>query len=345
MKIGIFGSPTDAQCQAVAALLQQRGAPVLLVDSMGLSRGDEGSYLDDHLYYGGQCLDDVGAWYVRYVTSPLPPAFAADETYYLFADWFKEYMHRREQFGFQLSTLLILAARGVPLVNPPENGSVVQLKTYQLAMASSCGLTIPRTLVTNQASRVRMFATQVPEVVYKPCLGGAICRPLDDGALELLEHLPASPVIFQERVRGMAVRVTIVGDKVVSSVKLPSLSLDYRDDPTYIAGNQIYVPAELPSVVADGCLRVMKACGLLFSGIDLILKDDGTYVFLEANSSPAYLDIEQKTKTPITGALVNYLLKLANLPNDERDMLQQARTARSFVAYAHPFTPTKSIDP
>ena len=78
----------------------------------------------------------------------------------------------------------------------------------------------------------------------------------------------------------------------------------------------------------------MRACGLVFSGIDFILQADGRWVFLEANSSPIYMDIEQKTKSPITDALADFLLLLANDPSVYQHVLSQAERTKSFVKYA-----------
>lgn len=334
MKIGIFGSAQDAQCQAMSRLLRQRGAKVVLVESPAISDGQDFSYTGDGFVYQGQPLEDVQGWYLRYVLSPLPPFFRADDQYVLFSDWYHEYIHRQERYAFQLAMLLSWSARGVPVMNPPEHGGVLQIKTFQLEMARQAGLDIPATLVTNQADRVREFLAETKEVVYKPSMGGAACRPLDDTALQNLEALSASPVIFQQRIPGVDVRVTMVGEKVVSCVRIPSSTLDYRENPAYKSGQQLYIQEHLPEAVRQKCVQMMRASGLLFSGIDFILQEDGRWVFLEANSSPVYMDIEHKTKAPITAALADTLLLLANDPQRYRQALAEAARTKSFVKYA-----------
>jgi len=253
-------------------------------------------------------------------------------------------MHHRECYGYQLSWLLTQSFNNIPVVNPPEHGSVVQLKLFQLAAARELGLPIPRTIITNNSDRVREFHAQVGDVVFKPSMGGGICRHLDDDALSNLDTLKASPVTFQERVQGEAIRIVIIGGDVVSCVRIPSDHLDYRADPNYTEGNQIYHPLELDVDIADKCWQLMQACGLLFSGIDLILTPDGSFVFLEANSSPIYLDIEQKTEVAITDALANYLVKIANDPERYRQVVSRARRSRSFVSYALPFHPDRDVN-
>ncbi len=334
MKIGIFGSHNDPQSQLLISALKRRSAEVALVESTSIHTGTEFSYRNGSFFYNGERLDDVAGWFLRYVISPLPPRFKAGEDFVLYQDWFYEYMHRQERYTFQIAMLLAWGARGIPVVNPPENGGVMQIKTFQLDIARLSGLDIPRTLVTNNKEKVAQFKQEVGEVVFKPSMGGALCTPLDEEAEKELDLLRQSPVIFQERVKGTPVRVTMVGDQVVSCARIPSSRLDYRDNPGYNEGKQVYLPEFLPETIRLKCLEMMKNCGLLFSGIDFILQEDGRWVFLEANSSPIYLDIERKTGVSITDAIADHLLLLANDPERYRQAVQQAARTRSFVKYA-----------
>ncbi len=334
MEIGIFGSREDSQCKLLDKALTRRGVKVVLVESSAINHGEDFSYADGHFYYQGKILDEVKAWFLRYVMSPLPPIFRADEEYVLFEDWFNEYMHRQERYSFELAMVLSWGARGIPVVNPPENGGVLQIKTFQLDMARKSGLNIPRTLVTNHKQRVLDFKAEVGDIVYKPSMGGGLCRPFGDVAMKELDLLTASPVIFQEQVKGVAVRVTIVGEEVVSCVRIPSTYLDYRENPAYQRGDQIYPAEFLPEEVRINSIALMRECGLLFSGIDFVLQDDGRWVFLEANSSPIYQDIEYKTHVSITDALADYLLLLANDPGRYKEAVKQAVRTKSFVKYS-----------
>ena len=64
------------------------------------------------------------------------------------------------------------------------------------------------------------------------------------------------------------------------------------------------------------------------------LHDDEPAV-LEANSSPSYLDIEEKTGAPISERIATCLLKAAN-----RQVTAAARRAQpAFIHYASPFDP------
>lgn len=47
-------------------------------------------------------------------------------------------------------------------------------------------------------------------------------------------------------------------------------------------------PVRLPGIVADRCVAVTRALGLLLAGIDLIRTPEGEWYFLEANTSPGF---------------------------------------------------------
>lgn len=335
MRFAILGSSRDGQCRRVAEAFVQRGAEPIILDSDAIHDGVPCSFDGTTFWYRGAPLDDVGGWYVRRILSPLPPAFTAEDEHHLFSDWLTDYMHRRERFGYLLSWLLAEQARGVPMLNPPEQGCGVQMKAYQLAAARSAGLEVPRTRITNDPEAVRAFEAEVGALVYKPSMGGDLCRPLDAGARERLHLIARHPVTFQERVDGTSIRATVVGDRVVSCVEIETGALDYRDDPTYRQGGQAYRETRLPEPVERQLFPFLSQVGLRFAGVDFIRTDDGRFVFLEANSSPIYEDVEAKTGHPISDAIAEWILVEANLRDRERSPVE------SFIPYASPYPPVE----
>lgn len=339
MRLGIFGSGNDAQVQAVAAAMHARGCEVALVDTTAIGRGVEHTFDGARFLVNGQDTSDVGAWYMRHILVPTAPAYQSEDGHRLFRDWYVGYMHQREHSGFQLSWLHALRFVGVPVVNPPEHGGVFQLKTFQLAAAKRLGLDVPKTCVTNSPARVREFAAAAKDVVFKPSMGGGLCEPLGAEALARLDSVKSAPVIFQERVRGTSIRATFVGSDVLSCVRIPSGELDYRADPVYSSGATQYQETTLPDDVVAKTRALLAACGLLFSGVDFI--DTGErLVFLEANSSPIYLDVERKTGAPISDALVRLLLDLAH----QDAAWPAAQPSAAFVRYASPYSPRQALD-
>ncbi|MDY7226200.1 ATP-grasp domain-containing protein [Hyalangium rubrum] len=310
MRIGIFGDGADPQCAAVAREAKALGVDTLYVDSGSLEKGRPLSMLDGRTFYLGESVDDVRGFYLRSIPAPYVSAMKKDESLVLYEDWFTTFTQTRERAAYFVAWLLQLAHRGATLVNGPHAASVMQYKPYQLHALRSLGAKVPRTLISNDPEAIRAFHAEVKDVIYKPILGGAITRVLDAEALERLDAVTASPVIFQERAPGDDLRVMLVGDEIVSCVAIvtPEQHLDFRDDPVYSSGEAVYREVVLPEPVQRFCRSAAKACGLTFAGID-IKQRGNDFVFLELNSSPIYMDVELKLGHPISRAIARRVVE------------------------------------
>lgn len=337
MQIGIIGTESDLRCQGLERFLSEQDAKVVFVNSRSFEQQEPWSFDGQSFFYKGQLLDQVAAWYFATYPPALPPAWTDFKEHFLYKDWFVNYMQLREHRNFTLAWLLSLQRRGIPIINPPEYAVGQQLKTLELFLARQLGLETPRTLISNDPQQVRTFMQEVEAPVYKPLIGYGHCKPLTQAELPYLERIKAAPVIFQERVPGVAVRVTCVDGQIVSAVKIPSESLDYRDNASYEAGQQIYEPIQLPPEIIKACQQYLAQTGLLLAGIDFMLTPEGRYVFLEANSSPMYIEIEMRTRSPITYEICTCLLKYANDPQAYAQAIQGGRQLQGFVSYSLPF--------
>lgn len=222
-------------------------------------------------------------------------------------DLHKKQIDQLERSHFAQSLLFDLERRGIPIVNPLLASGPFDLKPFQLAAFARAGFPIPRTMITNFTPAVEAFANDAGDVVVKPIAGGAEARLLSELHPAALKTLGASPVIFQQRIRGADVRVTVVGQQIAAAVEIPSDTLDYRSGSAYKAGDQRYVEHSLPNDATNLCLRVAKLCNHVLSGIDLKHTPEGDYVLIEANSAPVYLDIELKTGAPISERIIEWL--------------------------------------
>ncbi len=310
MRVGIFGTDDDPQVEAVAKALRALGAEDVLLRADSLDEGLPLSELDGRMIYRGLDVTDLDGIYLRSVPAPYAPYLERDDDLVLYEDWFTHYMQSRERASFYVAWLLSLADRGVRLVNPPQAASVLQYKPFQLHALRKVGAAVPRTLISNDPEAVRAFHAEVPQVIFKPIMGGAITLPLDEQALERLGDVAQSPVIFQERVDGDDLRVMLAGDDLVScvAIRTPSQHLDFRADPAYSGGDAQYEEVTLPDAVVAQCRAAARLCGLRFAGLDIKRTADGRFVFLELNSSPIYLDVEWKLGHPISRAIAELTL-------------------------------------
>lgn len=310
MRIGIFGSAGDVQCRAVAREAAALGADTVCIEPDAFERGLPLSMRDGRTFYRGEPVDDLRGFYLRSIPSPYVPTLERDGEWVLYEDWFTTFMHTRERASYFVAWLLQLAHQGATLVNGPHAASVLQYKPFQLHALRSLGARVPRTLISNDPAAIRAFHAEVKDVIYKPIMGGAVTRALDAEALENLDAVTASPVIFQERAPGEDLRVMLVGEEIVSSVAIetPSQHLDFRDDPVYSEGKATYREVPLPEPIQRFCREAARACGLTFAGIDIKHQGDA-WVFLELNSSPIYLDVELKLGHPISRAIARRVVE------------------------------------
>jgi glutathione synthase/RimK-type ligase-like ATP-grasp enzyme len=201
-------------------------------------------------------------------------------------------------------------------VNPPHLDEVAHHKPYQLAVATSVGLTVPRTLNTNDPCRANKLISELgPErTIYKTFLATEQCwretRIIRPEELKLLDSLRLAPAIFQEYVPAVAdIRATVVGDHIFAaaiSAASGGYHIDYRMD---LAG-ATFRPTELSPETTDALFRLMSRLGLVYGAIDLRRTSEHGDVFLEINPAGEWLFVEERTGQPITQAMADLLVRL-----------------------------------
>ncbi|HEX8907645.1 MAG TPA: alpha-L-glutamate ligase [Anaeromyxobacteraceae bacterium] len=202
------------------------------------------------------------------------------------------------------------SAIDAPWVNDPARGDAAEHKPRQLALAARLGLAVPRSLVTNDPAAARAFVGARPdgETIHKnvtsaPALQRhtALARPGDRALFASVRHLP---LMFQERVPGVDLRVTVVGDDLFAA------EIDGGADPIDV---RAVLPrarmraVRLPPRVASQLHRFVRALGLVYAAIDLRRRPDGEHVFLEVNPSGEWRYVERRTGQPITSAVASIL--------------------------------------
>lgn len=312
----VVGYANQPQTAHQINMLLARGARVVNLDPYG--RNGEYAPLvwsDDYITWADY---PIPANHVQgVILSANAPEFPTEDAFYKhphgsinWEEWYQQFGLQRDRSDTLLGLLLHLEQHGVRMLNAPSKSLISRRKAFQIQAMRRAGCTLPATLITNDAKAARAFIKSHHECIAKPAAGGSLTvsanQLLEQG---ILERLHAAPAIFQERIIGKDVRVTIVNDEIVSSViiNVPEGLLDFRNAPGYQEGLTQYIEQPLPDEVAEQCRNAVKALGLTFSGIDLRLTSEGKYVMLECNSSPIYLDVEYKTKHPITEKMCSYL--------------------------------------
>jgi glutathione synthase/RimK-type ligase-like ATP-grasp enzyme len=192
-------------------------------------------------------------------------------------------------------------------------------KLSQMRSARSIGVPYPRTIVSNQAARIREHFTD--EVVLKPLGPGhyvdsssarvvfATSCAVDDPRLELVNTVP---FICQERLRARRhVRiVTVETDAWAAQLDATDRPLDWRKDRP--AHREFQPWPDPPEDAISGAIKLTSALKLGYSSQDWILTDQGLY-FLDLNPGGQWLFLPDEISTQVTAALAAWMLRTDNL--------------------------------
>ncbi len=215
----------------------------------------------------------------------------------------------------------VLMSLPVLHVNHPSREADACYKPFQLATAARCGLTVPDTVVTNEALAVRRFADRVEGRVAVKLMGSNIIveqggpkvcytHPLDEHELTDLSGVGVTAHLFQKWIdeKAYEVRVTAVGDALfAASIHAASdaARTDWRSDFAALT----YDVVSLPSQVAAGIRRYLAAMNLQYGAFDFVVTNNGDHIFPECNPGGQFGWIEGSTALPITHALADLLEK------------------------------------
>jgi glutathione synthase/RimK-type ligase-like ATP-grasp enzyme len=209
---------------------------------------------------------------------------------------------------------------GEPVINPVAADRAASFKLLQLQTAVEVGLRIPRTLATNSPPQALKFnKTNGPHTVYKaftqPSWQLLATQRLSADALEHVDAVSYSPVLFQEEIRKLAdIRVTVLDGEVfpvLIKTGLDEPPIDWRVDPAHE-----YIAHELPEATKTALVALVAKLGLRFAACDLALGEDGEYIFFEANTGGQWLFAEIMADQQISWAFARALLRSGPVRDD-----------------------------
>ncbi|MFI1398351.1 ATP-grasp ribosomal peptide maturase [Streptomyces sp. NPDC020681] len=250
-------------------------------------------------------LQDVRAVYYRRPGRPV----IADAVAEPYATW--------AQNQADAALLNVLSALPVRWINNPHSDRVAAHKPQQLVAAARSGLTVPRSLITNDPVAACAFARKVDgPLICKPVLGGR----LDTGgerALMVATHR-IDPADFDDSIRLTAhyfqesipkqyeVRLVVVDGHMFAGTLLgrsEKARTDWRTDYEAIE----YGTTIVPESVAAAVRRFMASYGIVFGSFDFAVTPDDEWVFFENNPAGTWSWVENRTGLPIAAAHADYL--------------------------------------
>jgi glutathione synthase/RimK-type ligase-like ATP-grasp enzyme len=225
----------------------------------------------------------------------------------------------------ELALVGLLDSLRVFQLDPHANQARAGNKPRQLAIAQQLGLDIPDTIVTNDPEAVRAFARRSGPLITKMLVQPASTGPeingdapvvfttaMTDADLEQLDGLDLCPMIFQQQIENqLDVRVTIVGKRVFAAAidaSARGADLDWRRDSYAFDRAPAWSRHDLPSALTDRLRRLLDHFGLNFGAVDLIVRPDGSHVFLELNASGAFAFLGESHAQPIAAAIAEVLV-------------------------------------
>lgn len=307
----VVSHPADAHGNNVVARLVQQGADVVAFDTSAFPRdvGLTVAQPDAGLWQATARIDgqvrDLTEARVVWWRRPLPFRVHDDLT---------GQEDRAFAYGESHAAITGLwSSLDAHWVNDPERDQVASRKMAQLKRASSLGLRVPRTCITNDPGAATAFVEREgpDHVVYKSFSATEQSwretRVLRADEAALLANVQYAPVIFQEFIpASVDVRVTIIGDHVFPAA-IRSQETRYPHDFRMDLESAQIEPHQLPAEVTVGLQTLMASFGLVYGAMDLRLTPDGDYVFLEVNPSGQWLFVELRTGQPITATMAGYL--------------------------------------
>ncbi|MEW8657571.1 MAG: hypothetical protein AB2603_04520 [Candidatus Thiodiazotropha endolucinida] len=195
---------------------------------------------------------------------------------------------KRSQWSAFLRGLSVLDH--VAWMNWPQSTYLAESKPYQLLTARRSGLSVPKTIVSNDAHAIM---DNFRENIIIKSLDTVLLRDKDDSLFTYTsicnmdditpEAVKNAPVLAQEYIEPkMDYRVTVIGDSF-SAVKILSdgypISGDWR---TVDKAKLEYVDCYLPKHIEESCKQLMNRLNLNFGAIDFVETTTG-FMFLEIN--------------------------------------------------------------
>lgn len=206
------------------------------------------------------------------------------------------------------------------VINNPSADTEAQNKLRQFITAASCGIQVPRSIVTSKVEKVKEFMSRFPNGIVCKRLRGAPIN-IKDGLRLIyttkiseetdLSLLPQLPTLFQQYIPAYRnIRATVTGEDIfaveIDTSSVPDL-VDYR-----ALGKKLYslphTQVTLPPDINGKIHLFMKKLGLRYASIDIIRDKEDGYWFVDLNPSGNYLWTEELSGAKITKGLLKLLV-------------------------------------
>jgi ATP-grasp ribosomal peptide maturase len=314
MTVLILAQDFDRSADQVVLKLNERGVPVMRIDTSWFPQ----QLTVDAEFDGGRWVGELrtprrsvaleslrSAWYRSPTAFEFPEGMSRAE---------REHASREAKFGLGG----VLSSLPLCWVNHPNRAADAVYKPLQLAVAARCGLTVPRTLISNDPDAVQRFAKDSKPGIINKALGTS--RVLEEGVRKVgftrrltnedLSDLRGINVTLHQMQdwveKDHEARVVVIGD-TMHAVGIYAHSeashTDWRSDYNALT----YGVLDLPPDVEKGLRAFMAEFRITYSAFDFVITPSGEWVLLESNPGGQYGWLESRTGIPLMDTLADLL--------------------------------------
>jgi ribosomal protein S6--L-glutamate ligase len=219
-----------------------------------------------------------------------------------------------EQVVFRMDALHRLAARGVPVLNPPAAVETCVDKYLASARLAAAGLRVPPTIVCQRAdAALEAFAALGGDVVVKPLFGSegrGMVRVSDPDlawrTFRALERVQS--VLYLQRFvahPGWDLRVFVLDGRVLAAMRRRACG-GWR---TNVAQGGRAEPARLAPAEEELAVRAASAVGVPAAGVDLLPGPAGEWYVLEVNAVPGWRALAPVAGVDLAAALIRFVTR------------------------------------
>lgn len=194
-----------------------------------------------------------------------------------------------------------------------------RIKSNQLFVANSVGLSIPKTLIGRDQELVKKFFTECPNGMIAKSLKAPYVESKDSyytlRTQEIMQtdlndpSLFICPTIFQERISTLyELRVVVIGKRLFCFKAVPK-EKTFLDIRTGGLMNVEYAPHEIAPSLSRKIIRLVDYFGLPFSSMDLLVDEDGKEFFIDLNPNGQWLWLEYSTGIVMSDLFAEMMVK------------------------------------
>lgn len=210
-------------------------------------------------------------------------------------------------------------------VNPPLFASKLleDNKLYQMKVAYSVGLRVPKTIISNNFEDILSFSSTCKNLAVKPLYTTVFRKEGEDllflytnkiskkDLLEKEQEIGLCPIMLQEYTdKKIELRITIVNQEIFAcAIHSQNSERTLHDWRKYDFSGVKHEQYQLPINVKYRLLKLMKTLGLYYGAVDMIITPEDEYVFLEINPNGQWGWIEELTGMQISQAIANLLAR------------------------------------